>query len=96
LKDIISKLKNELIDNQKKIKSGDKSIMNNVYRILGDLENESQRLKSIADPIEKKMEDLRQDEIVLHQTLKEKYPHVTDEELKETIINYIVERKRDQ
>jgi len=95
LKECIETLKSELKKDQKKIKGGDKSIMNNVYRVLGDLEDTTQKLKGIIDPIEKKMEELRKDEVVLHETLKEKYPHVTDDELKESIINYIVERKRD-
>lgn len=96
LKSSIESLKAELIKTKRQIKNGDKSIMENVYKILDDLEEETQKLARVIQPIEKKMEDLRKNEVVLHETLKEKYPHATDDELKDAIIEYIVERKRDQ
>ena len=96
VKKSIENLKEELLKAQKEIKDGDKSIMKNVYKILDDLELESQKLAKVIKPIEKKMDDLRKNEVVLHETLKEKYPHATDDELKESIIEYITERKRDQ
>lgn len=96
LKKNIESLKGELIKAQKDIKQGDKTVLENVYRILDDLEFESQKLAKVIGPVEEKMEELRRDEVVLHQTLKEKYPHVTDDELKNVIIDYISNRKRDQ
>jgi gas vesicle protein len=96
LKSTITDLKKELIQTKKKIKKGDKSIMDNVYKILDRLDEETQKLAKVIQPIEKKMEDLRKNEVVLHETLKEKYPHATDDELKRAITKYIVERKRDQ
>ena len=96
LKKSIKSLKEELQRAQKDIKNGDKTIMNNVYKILGKLEDESQKLSKVINPIENKMDELRRDEVILHETLKEKYPHVDDRSLKDAIINYIVERKRDQ
>jgi septal ring factor EnvC (AmiA/AmiB activator) len=96
LKSSIESLKAELVKTKKEIKNGDKSIMKNVYKILDNLEEETQKLAKVIQPIEKRMEDLRKNEVVLHETLKEKYPHATDDELKDAIVEYIVERKRDQ
>jgi sialic acid synthase SpsE len=96
IKSTIIDLKKEFIQTKKKIKKGDKSIMDNVYKILDRLDEETQKLAKVIQPIEKKMEDLRKNEVVLHETLKEKYPHATDDELKRAITKYIVERKRDQ
>lgn len=70
--------------------------MDKVYKILNSLEEETQKLSKIINPVEEKMEELRKDENVLYTTLKEKYPHYEDKDLKNSIINYISKRKRDQ
>lgn len=96
LKDNIVNLKDKLSLSKKDIKLGDEYVMNGIYSILDDLENESLKLSNIIKPIEDKLEKLKNDENSLYKTLKEKYPDEKDEKLKEVIVNYISKRKRDQ
>lgn len=93
LKESIHKLKTELIENKKAIKEGEIQVMDNIYKILDSLDFETKKLSKIINPIEEKQKELKKSEDVLYSSLKEKYPHYSDEDLKNRIIEYIIEKR---
>lgn len=96
LKFKMESLKGELKKAPKMMKkTDDKSVLESVYKILDQLDAESQKILKLINPIEERMKDLQKEENKLYLTLKEKYPHATDKELKDSIVAYILDKKRD-
>lgn len=84
----------DLLSLQKKI---DEKKINNVevakdelMKIIINLEEEANGIESIVNNMNKRIENLKQDETSLYRELKEKYPDVLDSTLKKEIHEYIV------
>lgn len=52
---------------------------------LTEIETESNKLTQKIDPINRKIEKLREDEQILYKTIKLKYPDISDDDLKKEI-----------
>lgn len=59
---------------------------------LNNAELESKKLSDKIVPINKSIENLRKEEIILYNTLKSKYPDLSDDDLKKTIFESINEK----
>jgi hypothetical protein len=52
---------------------------------MSELEVESIKLTSKIDPINKKIENLKRDELQLYEAIKKKYPDLSDDDMKKEI-----------
>jgi Lhr-like helicase len=85
LETTISKL-NELNSSNNNTTSSDDKV-EGLLKILKDVDEESLRLKYIIDPINKNIEELSKEEVVLYNTIKEKYIDLSDDEIIKEIQN---------
>ena len=85
LETTISKL-NELNSSNNNITSSDDKV-EGLLKILKDVDDESLRLKYIIDQINKNIEELSKEEVVLYNTIKEKYIDLSDDEIIKEIQN---------
>jgi predicted nucleic acid-binding Zn-ribbon protein len=94
-KDVVNKLEETLkkLDDLQKDYTVDKKIsnesaINELMKILKDVEDEGNRLEKLADPMNKEIEKLSKEENELYRQIKEKHKDLTDEQ----IINSVQER----
>jgi predicted nucleic acid-binding Zn-ribbon protein len=67
------------------------SIKNYIVDKLENLENESNKLAKKIKPINDAIERIKQDELILYKKIKEKYPNLSDQEIRDEIGKHIVE-----
>jgi hypothetical protein len=91
LSDFFYKVVKELEDYNKNEVSNIKSNKDvegvKIYLIgkMSELEVESIKLTSKIDPINKKIENLKRDELQLYEAIKKKYPDLSDDDMKKEI-----------
>ena len=85
LETTISKL-NELNSSNNNTTSSDDKV-EGLLKILKDVDEESLRLKYIIDPINKNIEELSKEEVVLYNTIIVKYIDLSDDEIIKEIQN---------
>lgn len=56
---------------------------------LEDVELEEKKLSSLIKPINDRIDKLREEENILYKALKQKYPNISDEELKKELHSYL-------
>lgn len=76
----------EKAKNDKKF-SSEKSI-NEILKVINDVEDEGKRLESLVDPMNKEIEKLSKEENELYKKIKEKYTELSDKE----IIDFVQKR----
>lgn len=69
----------EKAKNDKKF-SSEKSI-NEILKVINDVEDEGKRLESLVDPMNKEIEKLSKEENELYKKIKEKYTELSDKEI---------------
>lgn len=62
---------------------------NEMLKIILDLEQESNRTGEHINNLNKKIENLKKQELDLYREIKEKYPEMSDERIKQEVQNYI-------
>lgn len=89
----ISSKSKELLDLQKRI---DEKKVNSVdlakdelMKIIINLEEEANGIESIINSMNSRIDNLKKDETSLYRELKERYPDISDKDLKEEINTYI-------
>jgi uncharacterized phage infection (PIP) family protein YhgE len=85
IKNVLGKLSEEndnLSNIDKNLQSYDKSTAEKlILDKLMDMEKEANRLAKIYEPINKKIEELRKEEELLYDKIREMYPDLSDEEI---------------
>lgn len=66
------------------------SAQKDIFGKLGDIETESVRLNNLITPINNRMDDLKKQETSLYNSIKEKYPEISDDELREQLKQHLV------
>jgi chromosome segregation ATPase len=79
-------IKNKIDDT--KINSVD-SAKGEFLKILIDLESESNTLEKYIDSINEKMDELKKDELELFRDIRQRYPEMSDFEIKSEVQEYI-------
>jgi predicted nucleic acid-binding Zn-ribbon protein len=79
-------IKNKIDDT--KISSVD-SAKSEFLKILIDLENESNTLEKYIESINEKMDDLKKNELDLFRDIRQRYPEMSDSEIKSEVQEYI-------
>jgi chromosome segregation ATPase len=84
---------NELNSNEvSKIKSAsDATIVGNkIVKKMEEIESEEQKLLNLVKPINDRIDRLREEENILYKKIKQKYPSLTDDEIKKEISIYLL------
>ena len=81
LEETISKIENIQKENKKNPNISTEKNMNDLLEILKNVEEEGKRLESLVEPINKSIEKLSKEEVILYEKIKEKYKNLTDEEI---------------
>ncbi len=89
----IEQKSNELLDlqkkiNEKKINSVDLA-KDELMKIILNLEEEANGIEIIVNNMNKRIDNLKKEEVSLYRDLKEKYPDISDSILKKEIHEYI-------
>jgi predicted nucleic acid-binding Zn-ribbon protein len=79
-------IKNKIDDT--KISSVD-SAKSEFLKILIDLENDSNTLEKYIESINEKMDDLKKNELDLFRDIRQRYPEMSDSEIKSEVQEYI-------
>lgn len=79
LEETISKIENIQKENKKNPNISTEKNMNDLLEILKNVEEEGKRLESLVEPINKSIEKLSKEEVILYEKIKEKYKNLTDE-----------------
>lgn len=66
-----------------------KGVAETLIEKIGNIELEEQKLTKLVKPINDRIEKLREEENILYNTLKKKYPNLTDEDLKTEIYSHL-------
>jgi hypothetical protein len=89
----VTKELNELNTNEvSKIKSASDAtiIGNKIVKKMEEIESEEQKLLNLVKPINDRIDRLREEENILYKKIKEKYPSLSDEEIKKEISIYLL------
>lgn len=89
----VTKELNDLNSNEvSKIKSASDAtiIGNKILKKMEEIESEEQKLLNLVKPINDRIDRLREEENILYKKIKEKYPSLTDDEIKKEISIYLL------
>lgn len=70
-------------------KSDASNVTDRIVKKMNEIEVEEQKLIRLITPINDKIERLRTEEILLFTQIKEKYPKLTDSEIKKEVQSYL-------
>ena len=84
----LTKYKDDVIQ---KIKTKDeiRIVTEHILKNIQEIEDEEKNINKIVDIINKKIDKLKNDELVLYNTIKDRYPKMTDDEIKKEIHSFI-------
>ena len=88
--DEIKKYNDDVI---KKIKNKDdiSKVTNHILKEIQAIEDEERKLAEKVESVNLKLEKLRSDEVILYNTIKERYPNLTDEQITKEIHSHLDE-----
>ena len=88
--DEIKKYNDDII---KKIKTKDdiSKVTNHILKEIQDIEDEEKKLVEKVESVNLRFEKLRSDELILYNTIKERYPNLTDEQITKEIHSHLDE-----
>jgi chromosome segregation ATPase len=88
--DEIKKYNDDII---KKIKTKDdiSKVTNHILKEIQDIEDEEKKLVEKVESVNLRLEKLRSDELILYNTIKERYPNLTDEQITKEIHSHLDE-----
>jgi len=88
--DEIKKYNDDII---KKIKTKDdiSKVTNHILKEIQDIEDEEKKLAEKVESVNLRLEKLRSDELILYNTIKERYPNLTDEQITKEIHSHLDE-----
>jgi chromosome segregation ATPase len=72
-----------------KTKGDVESVTSEIMSIINDLEQESEKVGREIENINKKIESLSKDEVILFDTIKEKYSDLSDDEISDQVWEHI-------
>ena len=72
-----------------KNKSDLSTVTNHILKEISEIEDEEKKLAKKVEEINQKMEKLKRDEMILYQTIKQRYPHLSDEQIKKEIHSHL-------
>jgi len=86
--DELTKYKDDVVQ---KIKTKDeiKVVTEHILKNIQEIEDEEKNINRKVDIINKKIDKLKNEEIILYKTIKDRYPKMTDEEIKKEIHSFI-------
>jgi len=80
----------EVITNNLEKYSGPEEVKDDFFKKLKEIEIESTKLSSTLDPLNVKMEKLAKEEEQLWNTVREKYPTISDDDIIKEFQDYII------
>jgi chromosome segregation ATPase len=88
--DEIRKYNDDII---KKIKTKDdiSKVTNHILKEIQDIEDEEKKLAEKVESVNLRLEKLRSDEVILYNTIKQRYPNLTDEQITKEIHSHLDE-----
>jgi chromosome segregation ATPase len=86
--DELTKYKDDVVQ---KIKTKDeiKVVTEHILKNIQEIEDEEKNINRKVDIINKKIDKLKNEEIILYKTIKDRYPKMTDDEIKKEIYSFI-------
>lgn len=89
----VEDIKNYKNDVMSKMKSKEdlSKVTDHLVKELKDIEDEEKKLVMKVDSINQKLEKLKKDEDILYDTIKLRYPNLTDDEIKKEIHSHLEE-----
>lgn len=71
-------------------KNTPESSLNNMLKVLDEIEEEGKRLENLIDPLNKEVEKLAEEEQELYRQIKEKHHDLTDEQIIKSVQDRLI------
>lgn len=88
--DSINKLGEEYKESIKNKKNESQSTLNNLLKILQEIEDEGQRIESLVSPMNKEIEKLALEEAELYRKIKERHSNLTEEQIVKSVRDRLI------